>query len=238
MTSVRGEASFETVVAFHGHRCPGLAIGYRMARAALSRLAAIRSLRRRARGGRGERRVRGRRAAGPVRVHIRQGEPSPRGSREVGLYAVRSNLRKGRSCRLRTVRGNRLDQGSEHTNRYDSRRIRVGSSSRGDGTNRHARKGAHPPIRSLLRLRRIRHGDANSVCGRRPPLHPVCSCARVRLGGSDLEVEHFSQECVRIGDLVQHLMHRLSHPVSRSLVDSDEDRRLPGPARTGVRRRT
>ena len=43
MTSVRGEASFETVVAFHGHRCPGLAIGYRMARAALSRLAAIRA---------------------------------------------------------------------------------------------------------------------------------------------------------------------------------------------------
>ncbi|MBD3167262.1 formylmethanofuran dehydrogenase [bacterium] len=35
--------SFEDVVRFHGHACPGLALGYRMAKAALERLSAERA---------------------------------------------------------------------------------------------------------------------------------------------------------------------------------------------------
>ena len=35
----KGEIPFEEVVAFHGHTCPGVAIGYRMAKAALRSLA-------------------------------------------------------------------------------------------------------------------------------------------------------------------------------------------------------
>ena len=32
------DATFDDAVAFHGHACPGLAIGYRVARAAMARL--------------------------------------------------------------------------------------------------------------------------------------------------------------------------------------------------------
>ena len=34
---------YQDIIAFHGHECPGLAIGYRMATAAMSRLAALRA---------------------------------------------------------------------------------------------------------------------------------------------------------------------------------------------------
>ena len=37
------QISFEEVAAFHGHRCPGLAIGYRMAHAALKALRDVRA---------------------------------------------------------------------------------------------------------------------------------------------------------------------------------------------------
>jgi len=35
--------TYEKIIKFHGHECPGIAIGYRMAQAALSELAALRA---------------------------------------------------------------------------------------------------------------------------------------------------------------------------------------------------
>ena len=37
------KSQYDDLVAFHGHSCPGLAIGYRMSRAALDRLADARA---------------------------------------------------------------------------------------------------------------------------------------------------------------------------------------------------
>ena len=39
----RHEMTYEEIIAFHGHSCPGLLLGYRMARAAMTRIAGDRS---------------------------------------------------------------------------------------------------------------------------------------------------------------------------------------------------
>ncbi len=35
--------TYKEILAFHGHECPGIAMGYRMAKAALAELTALRS---------------------------------------------------------------------------------------------------------------------------------------------------------------------------------------------------
>jgi len=41
--NVKMEPTYEDLIAFHGHGCPGLAIGYRMSQAALASLAESRA---------------------------------------------------------------------------------------------------------------------------------------------------------------------------------------------------